>query len=206
MCTMTTGRDVEYGRTPLLEKWERLNISPSQVKRFLFAIFVASLSVYIASFTSRIDESTVISLEERTYSPFKYSTKISSARLTSATFPQLHSHINRRLQISNLFEFAKHAREYLNETKSVCIHAKYFEVPYEMIITQAHIIVNPTFVSMSTNVLHEKVSDPLGHESWISYPETCTLRYLDGETLETINRDFRKLDSLCFHFYLHYTN
>lgn len=198
-------RDVEYGRTPLLEKWERLNISPSQVKRFLSAIFVTSVAVYIYSFTTRGDDLTVLSLEERTYSPFKYSSKLSTTRLMSAPFPQLNSHINRRLQKSNLFDFAKHAREYLNETNSVCIHAKYFEVPYEIIISQAHIVVNPTFVSMSTNVLHEKVSDPLGSESWISYPEICTLRYLDGESLQMINREFRKFDSLCFHFYLHYT-
>lgn len=195
-------RDLEYGRTALSKKWDDLNISPGQVFVFLLSLFVTILAVYIKIEVHEMVNPNVITTEG-TFRVFEFSEKISRTEMQLVEFPIFKHKANIVLQKNNLFHLAEHARKYLNDTESVCIHAKYFEAPHDIIITHDLILVDPIYTPMSAKKKFTKVSDPFGKEKEISYPEICEIQYLDGDSLEMKTQQFKGLDALCFFFYVH---
>jgi len=203
--------DLEYGRTALLDRWRALKIDKTRVGRTLvcFLLAVVGMTIQVVVQNAKEDvvtgAETVFPIHERQYKAFSFSSGISETPLSVEPFPILNSFVNRELQLRNLVTFSQHVRSWLNSTNTLCIHAKYFNVPYDIILYHNMTLINSDIGSVLDHTKRSSVHvrDVYGKERWVTYPTSLQVRYTTSElTNEDITLYNRQ--ALCLYYYKHF--
>jgi len=208
--------DIEYGRTSLLEKYtyivNRFNISR---KRVVYSLFIFTLSFVVLTISHTYQNVTseeihnggdaVFSIHERTYKPFTFAETVSKTAVANVdVYPIFSSFINEQMQLRNIASLTSHVRNWLEQTNNLCIHAKYFGVPYDIIILKNLTVINPSIVSIQgTSSISTRIREHTGKEHWISYPENMLVNYIHGENFKRIEERTSKSISVCIFAYKH---
>lgn len=209
--------DIEYGRTALLDRWRALKIDRSRVRRtmFAFVVVVIAIIVRVAIRNVRDDVATnadtVFPIHERQYKAFSFTNSVISDKnvlnaMVVDTFPIYRSFVNRELQLRNLATFTSHVRLWLNTTGTVCVHAKYFNVPYQIIVFQNMTAVNaeiPTMELDKSKRSYAHVRSIHGVEHWVTYPNVLPIKYEEHQQLSTVQTFLYGHQALCMYFYNH---
>lgn len=146
---------------------EFYNKHNKHIHLFIVCALILTIAIRVKSALNNIDyvieSATAITLDESQYVPFKWSeTMISDVESKDVkVFPIKDSHINWKMQSLNIIQARNHITEYITSGGYECIHARHFDIPYDIIVFKNMTMVNPKV---------EKQSD--------------TMRYLDEITLD----------------------
>lgn len=146
--------------------------------------------------------SRVVTLDEESYKPFTMSKEIIKKVETKESIPFVikTSSINWKMQSLNLIQVRDRIMEYLKELNYICLHARHFNVPYDIIVFENITMVDPmvewesevkstiTEVALDGTTRHVKRSNQLR----VSFID----EYLKHQTL-TLD----KFQSACFSHY-----
>lgn len=143
--------DIEYGPL-LLKPWMKKIIAHKDTIYKLALIFGALTAILLTkvgyqNIGDMALQSTVITLDEVTYSPFSFLTSPLSSVDHVNTIPLVpkESSLNRQTQIQNIESFRRVVANYIESTGDICMHARYFKVPYDIIVFHNLTMIN-TFV------------------------------------------------------------
>lgn len=147
--------DIEYG--PLALKPWMQKVIANKDKLYKLAIVWAITTALIAikwgyaNIDTMAMQSTVITLDEPTYVPFTF-TSTPQDHVDSTFTQQFHikeSILNKKTQIQNIMNFQQTVQLYLYNTNNLCIHARHFNVPYDIIIYNNMTLIDPVVIDES---------------------------------------------------------
>lgn len=203
-------RDLEFGPLGLTDGMKRLikfyNSNRHRMFSFLVAFSILSFAVIVKlgyrNVDSVIETATSITLDEESYRPFKWSMEVIPEVEDRSTrvFELKESHVNWKMQALNLAQFKVFVMEYIESVGYVCIHARHFDVPYDIIIFNNMTLVNPHVESEGTRLEYVKEISLSGGVSRHKRPTQITVTYID----EALNRQHRTLygdQAFCFAHY-----
>ena len=202
--------DLEFGPVylgPGLKKV--LNVYESHrkhIKKYIVGfiiLFVALLCKFCFENIDNIISSTsAITLEESVYVPFEFSNEVIDKveSKSSTVYPIKHSDVNWKAQIINIADFQKHVQEYLKAADYECIHARHFNVHYDIVVFKNLTVINPSVVldSPSQYFINEVALD--GTLLRVKRPEYIQLRYMDDK-LEMHESILYSNQAACFAHY-----
>lgn len=203
--------DIEAGMPSIRQQYKKLINYVNNNRRFfrLYAIcFVLTLVAIITKVTYMnmdqvMETASTITLDESSYIPFEVSEEIilkvphkSSEELEIKT-----SLANMKLQITNIYALEHKIKKFLQKASHVCLHARHFGVPYDIIVFENVTMVNPEIVSVSTSYKNVEEQDLAGDVKWAKRPLTVTVSYLDGKLISHDSVTLYKHQASCFSHY-----
>lgn len=203
-------KDIEYGPIKLSKQMkqavEYYRNNKSKIKYFgagfLILTFALIVKLGYNNVDTVIETATGITLDEVMYRPFKWSeTMIPTVESKSVkNFPLKESHVNWKMQSLNILQIREHVIQYLKKGGYECIHARHFDVPYDIIVFSNITMVNAKVESESDtySYVNEEALD--GTTSRHKRPDTLDIVYHD----EGLNRQFITLYNGQANCFAHY--
>lgn len=188
--------DIEYGPIHLSAKMKKIveyyKKNKKKIKYFGVGFLILTLALIIKLGYNNVDTvietATAITLDEPAYKPFKWSDTINTEIKSKSMkkFPLKESHVNWKMQSLNIIQFREHVIEYLKKGGYVCIHARHFDVPYDIVIFKNLTMVNPIVEHESETYHYVKEESLDGTTTRQKRPDTLDMVYHD----EGLNRHF----------------
>lgn len=202
--------DLEYGPITLSNSMQKLadyyRNNKKKIKYFSVGFFVLTIALIIKlgynNVESVIETASAITLDEAAYKPFTWSeTMISTVDSKSVKKVVIkESHVNWKSQSLNILKFRDHVMEYLKSGDYICIHARHFDVPFDIIIFQNNTMINPNVDKESDTYQYVKEQSLDGTITRHKRPDTLDIVYTDS----SLNRQYITLygdQAACFCHY-----
>lgn len=202
--------DLEYGKVTLSKQMQKFAYyyrkNEKRIKYFGIGFIVLTLALIVKLGINNVDSvveaATAITLDEAAFQPFKWSQTININVDSKSVkkFPIKGSHINIKLQSLNILKFKEHVMDYLKKGNYICIHARHFDVPYDIIVFQNITLVNPVIEQESDTYYYIKELSLDGTTTRQKRPTSLDIVYYD----EGLNRQYITLfnnQAACFAHY-----
>lgn len=203
--------DLEYGKITLSKQMQKVadyyRKNEKKIKYFSIGFIILTFALIVKLGINNVDTvveaATAITLDEESYTPFKWSENIITSVDSKAIkkFPIKGSHVNWKMQSLNILQAKEHVMEYLKKGDYICIHMRHFNVPYDIIVFQNITMVNPEVENESDNYYHVKEMALDGKVARKKRPEWINVLYHD-EGLNLKHATLYNNQAACF---LHYT-
>jgi predicted Holliday junction resolvase-like endonuclease len=186
--------DVEQGSIRLSDKVRWLvklyDKNKHRLQRIIFAFVVVTLALIIKFAFHNIDDvvasASVITMDEDVYKPFKISEEIivDVGDKTSIYFPIKTSDINWKMQALNIAQATSHILRYIEGVDYVCIHARHFGIPFDIIVFRNLTMVNTVVMGESDeNIMRQEVT-LAGVKTRNRRPNWIKIKYRDESLVE----------------------
>lgn len=202
--------DLETGSPNIFLQYKRLISYVHTNKRFFKLYFFCGFCVLLAvvvkytymNMENVMQTASTITLDEPSYVPFDISESIvlNVDNMNSKYLPIKHSPVNQKLQITNICALEQKIKIFLEKSGHICLHARHYRIPYDIIVFKNFTMVNPSIVSTSDEFLNQEEQDLAGEVKWAKRPVTVTVTFLDSTLVSTTLTLF-KHQSICFSHY-----
>lgn len=149
-----------------------------------------------------VHTASAITFEEPVYEPFHFSEEVipKVESKTSKTFPVKSSEVNWKAQAINIATFQAHVLEYLKASGYECIHARHFNVAYDILVFSNVTMINPVVLKESDEKVFLKEVALDETILRVKRPIAIEIRYLD-DGLQEKNVVLYGIQSACFGHY-----
>lgn len=149
MDDLESGYEIFSHNLKKIATWYRNN--KKTLRTFIFSFLVLTISIIIkkgySNFESAIEAGTAISMDEGAYIPFQLGEFRTNPEGDSRELIIKDSLVNRRMQVMNIEIVNEGVREFLLSSGNICVHAKHFGVPYDIVVFPNQTIINPHIIS-----------------------------------------------------------
>ena len=186
--------DIEQGSITLSDKVRWLvklyNKNRHRLKHIIIAFVVVTLALIVKFAFYNIDDviasASAITMDEESYKPFKVTEDIivDVGDKASIHFPIKTSDINWKMQVLNLAQVTSHVLKYIEAVDYVCIHARHFGVPYDIIVFRNVTMINPIVLAESDEKITRQEATLAGVKSRKKRPIWIKIKHRDGSLVE----------------------
>ena len=183
--------DPEYGRVQT-SRWLRGRVMWARQNygrlKFLFQVAAAGTVVLIAraafvDMDSVVKTANAITFEEEVYEPFTWSESLRNGLASALVRPVTikSASVNVNAQTANLKEFGGFVRtRFLGPPENyICLHAKYLQVLYDVIVFRNITVVNPSVRKQSDEITHNRETALDGTERMTVRPHWIEVSHYD---------------------------
>ena len=172
---------LKYKRQVEFLKQNKVKLKRSLIV-FLVLFFAMTVKLSISNFDVVAQTASAITMDEKTYVPFH--TKLFNAENKNVQAQNYHikeSTINRQMQKINLDQMQSQIQAWLEETNNVCVHAKYFDIPFDIIVFQNQTVINPYILEESLIKKNIREISIDGHSTWKRRSLSVYLKYTNQD-------------------------
>jgi hypothetical protein len=202
-------RDLEFGPVFISAPLKRVLTFYKTKWRFVraigFAFIALSLSLLVRYAFDNADKisDTVITFEESPYKIFVISDNVITNPLTvQENYPIKSTVVNRRLQTFNLQTVEHKIREYLVETNNLCIHARHFASPYDILVFKNVTMINAELEALSSVFKNVNEMSISGEARYARRSLSVTVGYFDINLQRQTRVVLHGNMALCFQHYI----
>ena len=182
--------DLEYGTGFLVKKYKKVfdfyRQNSRRLKRGAVVFIVVAAAIVVKLGFRNIDKvvstATAITMDEESYKPFTVDiTKFTMEVGTPEQYPIRDSLVNRKMQSINIAHVASTVEDWLKTTGNLCVHLKYFQVPWDILVFPNITIINPQIISEGSTRRNIQEVDLGGETRWKQRATSVYLKYFDRE-------------------------